>query len=168
MPGCFSARMLAYDPFVNRETMAAQGVEKQDNLIAMSREVDFLSLHVALTDDTRHLISETVLRAMKPGAFLINCARGEVVDEKALVMALQNKWIAGAAIDVLKEPINQRNPLLDMSNVIITPHLAGITVQSSFKRVEEIAGRLVDLFAGKKPNGLVNPDVWPLYLQKLK
>jgi D-3-phosphoglycerate dehydrogenase / 2-oxoglutarate reductase len=163
----FSARMLAYDPFVSREKMLAQGVEKRDSLIDLAGEVDFLSLHVALTDDTRHLINETVLRAMKPGAFLINCARGEVVDEKALIMALHNNWIAGAAIDVLEEEaINPKNPLLNMPNVIITPHIAGITVQSSSKRVEEITERLLELFAGKKPKGLVNPDVWPMYLQK--
>ena len=75
----------------------AQGAEKRDSLIDMAREVDFLSLHMALTDATRHLIDETILRAMKPGAYLINCARGEVVDEKALIKALQNKWIRGAA-----------------------------------------------------------------------
>jgi len=163
-----SARILTYDPFVNREKMLAQGVEKRDSLIEMAREVDFLSLHVALTDDTRHLINGTILRAMKPGAYLINCARGEVVDEKALIMALQNNWIRGAATDVLEEePLDPNNPLLAMKNVIITPHIAGITVQSSLLRVEEIAKRILDIFAGKKPQGLVNPDVWPRYLQKI-
>ena len=99
----FSARVLAFDPFVTREQILAQGAEKSDSLIDMAREVDFLSLHMSLTDATRHLINETILRAMKPGAYLINCARGEVVDEKALIMALQNKWIRGAATDVLEE-----------------------------------------------------------------
>jgi phosphoglycerate dehydrogenase-like enzyme len=164
----FSARILVYDPFVNRETMLAQGAEKRDSLIDMVREVDFLSLHVALTDKTRHLINETILRAMKPRAYLINCARGEVVDEKALVTALRNNWIRGAAIDVLEEePLNPGNPLLGMSNVIITPHIAGISVQSSSQRGEEIAKRILDIFAGKIPKGLVNPEVWPKYLQKL-
>jgi len=165
----FSARILAYDPFITREKMLAQGAEKRDSLIDMAREVDFLSLHMALTDDTRHLINETILRAMKPGAYLVNCARGEVVDEKALIKALQNKWITGLATDVLEEePINPRNPLLNMSNVIITPHIAGITVQSSFQRGEEIVKQILDIFAGKKPRGLANPDVWPIYVQKIK
>jgi D-3-phosphoglycerate dehydrogenase len=164
----FSARILAYDPFVTREKMLAQGVEKRDSLIDIAREVDFLSLHMVLTDATRHLINETILRAMKPGAYLINCARGEVVDEKALITALLNNWIAGAAIDVLEEePIDPRNPLLNMPNVIITPHIAGITVQSSSQRGEEIVKQMLDIFTGKKPKGLANPDVWPRYLQKM-
>jgi len=164
----FSARVLAFDPYINRAEMLALGAEKRDSLIEMVREVDFLSLHMALTSETRHLINETILRAMKPGAYLINCARGEVVDEKALVTALQNNWIKGAAIDVLEEePLNERNPLLDMPNVIITPHIAGITVLSSFQRGEEIVKRILEIFAGKKPQGLVNPEVWPKYLQKI-
>jgi phosphoglycerate dehydrogenase-like enzyme len=164
----FSARILACDPFVDPEKMLAQGVEKRENLIDMVREVDFLSIHVALTGETRHLIDETILRAMKPGAYLINCARGEVVDEKALIKALQNNWIRGAAIDVLEEePLNPGNPLLSLPNVIVTPHIAGITVQSSVQRGEETARRILDFFAGKKPQGLVNPDVWPGYLQRI-
>jgi phosphoglycerate dehydrogenase-like enzyme len=166
--GALSARILAFDPFINQETMSARGAEKRNNLIDMVKEVDVLSLHVALTDDTRHLVNETVLRAMKPGAYLINCARGEVVDEKDLAIALQNNWIRGAAIDVLEEePLNPKNPLLNLSNVIITPHIAGITFQSSIQRGEEIAKRILDIFSGQKPAGLVNPDVWPRYLQKL-
>ena len=164
----FSANVLAYDPFVTREKMLAQGVEKRDSLIDMAREVDFLSLHMVLNDATRHLINETVLRAMRPGAYLVNCARGEVVDEKALIMALKNNWIRGAATDVLEqEPINPGNPLLDMPNVIITPHIAGITVQSSLQRGQEIVKQMLELLAGKKTKGLANPDVWPKYLQKM-
>jgi D-3-phosphoglycerate dehydrogenase / 2-oxoglutarate reductase len=164
----FSARILAYDPFVDQRTMLERGAEKRDNLINMAREVDFLSLHVGLTDDTWHLINEAVFRALKPGAFLINCARGEVVDEKAMLIALQNNWIRGAALDVLQEePLNPTNPLLYQPNVIITPHIAGVTVESSSHRGEEIAKRILEAFCGKKPAGLINPDVWPEYLQKL-
>jgi D-3-phosphoglycerate dehydrogenase / 2-oxoglutarate reductase len=165
----FSARVLAYDPFVPPEKMSPQGVEKRDNLADMAREVDFLSLHVALTDATRHLIDETILRAMMPGAYLINCARGEVVDEKALTKAIKNRWIAGAATDVLEEePVDPGNPLLDLSNVIITPHIAGITAQSSFQRGEEVVRQILEVFSRTKPKGLANPDVWPEYLEKSK
>jgi D-3-phosphoglycerate dehydrogenase len=165
----FSARVLAYDPFVPREKMLAQGVEKRDSLIDLAREVDFLSLHMVLTDTTRHLIDETVLRAMKPGAYLVNCARGEVVDEKALITALRNNWIRGAATDVLEEePINPGNPLLDLPNVIITPHIAGITLQSSLQRGQEIVKQMLEIFDGKRTKGLANPEVWPVYLQKIK
>jgi D-3-phosphoglycerate dehydrogenase / 2-oxoglutarate reductase len=165
----FSARILAYDPFVAQEKMLAQGAEKRDSLIDMAREVRILSFHVALTDATRHLIDETILRAMMPGAYLINCARGEVMDERALIKALQVNWIAGAATDVLEEePINPKNPLLNMSNVIITPHIAGITIQSSYHRGEAIIKQILEFFSGIKPKGLANPDVWPICLQKMK
>lgn len=160
----FSARLMAYDPFVSQERMADQGVEKYENLIELAGQVDFLSLHTTLSAETEHIINEAVLRAMKPGAYLVNCARGAVVDEKALIMALRNGWIAGAATDVFEEePIESNNPLMDMRNVIITPHIAGITRQSSVQRGEELVKRILDFFAGNKPEGLINPEVWPRY-----
>jgi D-3-phosphoglycerate dehydrogenase len=158
----FSARVLAFDPFIGREAMLAQGVEKKENLIDLAAEVDVLSLHLALTTATRHLIDESVLEAMRPGAFLVNSARGEVMDEKALIEALKNGRIGGAALDVLEEePLDPANPLLDMPNVIVTPHIAGISVQSSLQRGDEIVRRVLDFFSGKKPQGLVNPEAWP-------
>jgi phosphoglycerate dehydrogenase-like enzyme len=165
----FSARFLAYDPFVSVEVMAAQGVEKREHLLDMVPEVDILSLHVSLTPETRHLVDEAVLRAMKPGAYLINTARGAVVDERALIKALQERWIAGAATDVFEEePLKPENPLLKMSNVIVTPHIAGVTVQASAKRYVWMVKRMLEAFAGKRPEGLINPEVWPKYLEKTR
>ena len=164
----FSCRVLALDPFVGRERMEAMGVEKRDDLIALAKEVDFLSLHINLSNDTKHLINEIVLRAMRPSAFLINCARGPVVEEKALVKALQEIWFAGAATDVFEEePVNPENPLFTMPNVIVTPHIGGVTVQSSIRRGSELVKRILQVFDGEKPEGLVNPDVWPVYLNRL-
>lgn len=141
-----SSRVLAYDPFVSKENMEALGVEKRDNLTEMAGEVDFLSLHMGLSKDTRHIINGTVLRSMKPGAYLINCARGGVVDEGALVRALEEKWIAGAAVDCFEaEPISPDNPLLDMPSVILTPHLAGITTQACLKRGLEMIKNIKDV-----------------------
>jgi phosphoglycerate dehydrogenase-like enzyme len=163
-----SSRVLAYDPFVSRERMEIQGVEKRENLIDMVKEVDFLSLHMSLSNNTYHSIDESIFRSMKSDAFFINCARGEVVDEKALYKALKEKWIAGAAIDCFEEePIKPDNPLLNMPNVIVTPHIAGITIQSCTKRGQEMVKRIIDVFAGEKPEGLINPEVWPGYLEKL-
>jgi D-3-phosphoglycerate dehydrogenase / 2-oxoglutarate reductase len=165
----FSTRVLAYDPFISREKMASCQVEKRDSLLELVREADFLSLHVTLTDKTRHLINEDILRAMKPGAYLINCARGEIVDEQALVKALQEKWIGGAATDVFaEEPVSRQNPLLSLPNVIVTPHIAGISSQSSLERGTQAVKRMLQAFAGQKPEGLVNPEVWERYLEKLK
>ena len=165
----FSTRVLAFDPFISREKMAACQVEKRDNLPDLARESDFLSLHVNLSDKTRHLINEDILRVMKPGAFLINCARGEIVDEQALVKALQEKWIAGAAADVFEEePVSRQNPLLSLPNMIVTPHIAGISAQSSIERGIQAVKRLLKAFTGEKPEGLANPEVWDKYLEKLK
>jgi D-3-phosphoglycerate dehydrogenase / 2-oxoglutarate reductase len=165
----FSMRVLGYDPFVSQEKMASFQVEKRDKLLEVVRESDFLSLHVSLSDKTRHLINEDILRAMKPGAYLINCARGEIVDEKALVKALQEKWIAGAATDVFEEePVSRQNPLLSLPNIIVTPHIAGISIQSSAERGTQAIRRMLKAFACEKPDGLVNPEVWERYLKKLK
>lgn len=164
----FKAQIMAYDPFVGDDDMASQGIEKQNYLIDMARKVDFLLIHTALNDNSKHLIDEDVLRAMKPGAFVINCARGEIIDEAALVKALDQGWIAGAATDVFdREPIDPKNPLLALDNIIVTPHIAGITRQTSVARAEKVVEGIVDAFAGKKPNGLVNKEVWPLFLDKL-
>jgi D-3-phosphoglycerate dehydrogenase / 2-oxoglutarate reductase len=167
MQRAFAMKVLAYDPFVSKEKMASFKVEKRDSLLDLARESDFLSLHVILTEKTRNLINEEVLRTMKPGAYLINCARGEIVDEKALVKALHEKWIAGAATDVLEEePLNPQNPLLSLPNIIITPHIAGISVQSSAERGAEAVRRLLKAFSGEKPMGLANPEVWEKYRSK--
>ncbi len=163
----FSCRVVAYDPIISKEVMAAQGIEKKEDILSLVKEADFVSLHMSLTNETRHVINETVLRAMKPTAFLINCARGPVVDEKALFKALQEKWIAGAATDVYEEePINPENPLLNLPNVIVTPHIGGVTVGSSIIRGQEMVKRILNVFAGKKPEGLINFDVWPAYINR--
>jgi D-3-phosphoglycerate dehydrogenase / 2-oxoglutarate reductase len=169
LQAAFATPVLAFDPFVSGEKMAAFQVEKRENLLSLAQDVDFLSLHVALNRTTRHLIDEKCLRSMKPSAFLINCARGEIVDEQALVKALQGNWIAGAAIDVFEqEPITSENPLLSLPNVVITPHIAGISVQSSRERGKMLAGRLLKALSGERPEGLVNPVVWEKYLDKIK
>jgi phosphoglycerate dehydrogenase-like enzyme len=169
LKAAFAARILAYDPWVSQEKMAAQKVEKREDLLAMAKEVDILSLHVALTPQTRHLIDESLLRAMKSRAYLVNCARGEIVDEKVLIKALQEQWIAGAAVDVFEdEPVSSQNPLFSLPNVITTPHIAGISIQSSEERIILVVKRLLAALAGEKPQGLANPEVWESYLQKLK
>jgi phosphoglycerate dehydrogenase-like enzyme len=164
----FSCRVIAYDPFVSQERMAALGIEKMDSLQMLAAEADFLSLHMSLTNETKHIINEKIFQIMKPSAYFINCARGAVVDEKALVQALMDKQIAGAATDVFEvEPIDPENPLLNMPNVIVTPHIGGVTVQSSVRRGSEMVKRILDVFAGQKPEGLINPDVWPVYLNRI-
>lgn len=132
-------RVLFYDPFVEGGTLPQ--AEKKASLFELLPQSDFVSLHVPLTEGTRHLISEKELHLMRREAFLINVSRGAVVDEKALFRALQEGWIAGAALDVFcHEPPSKDNSLFSLENVIVTPHVAGLTKES----VEQVALQAVE------------------------
>ncbi|MGB9788791.1 MAG: hydroxyacid dehydrogenase, partial [Dictyoglomus turgidum] len=117
----FKMRVIAYDPFISPEKAKELDVELYSDLPALLKEADYVSLHLPLTQDTKNLIGKKELEMMKPTAYLINCARGGLVDEDALYEILKEKKIAGAALDVFKnEPINPDNPLLTLDNVVLT------------------------------------------------
>lgn len=155
----FGLVVQAHDPFVDAQTFAAHSVEpcSFDDLLTSS---DYLSIHTPLTPATRHLIGEAQLRRMKPGAFLINTSRGAVVDEAALVRALREGWIAGAALDVFEhEPPSPDNPLLHIDNVIVTPHAAYCS-DGSYARVRRMAAEAAaSALRGEWPVALANPAV---------
>ncbi|HSX49155.1 MAG TPA: D-glycerate dehydrogenase, partial [Candidatus Saccharimonadales bacterium] len=130
---------------------------KLDELLKNS---DFISLHVPLTEETRHMINEKTLPKMKKGAFLINTARGPVVDEFALVDALKSGQLAGAALDVFDNEPNINPELIGMENVIFTPHIASATVPAREKMAQLAVAAILDLVKNKKPENLVNPEVW--------
>ncbi|MEM0053537.1 MAG: 2-hydroxyacid dehydrogenase [Nitrososphaeria archaeon] len=158
----FDMRMLAYDPYVKEDEFRSYGVEPVD-LETLLRESDFVSIHVRLTKETEHMIGENELRMMKKTAYLINTSRGKVVDEKALYKALKEKWIAGAALDVVEEePISPTNPLLELDNVTITPHIAGLTQEVPLKSALIIADEIMKYIRGERLSRLVNKE-----LQKL-
>lgn len=125
----FGMRILAADPVASASRCEEMGVElvSLDELLGAA---DVISLHVPLMADTYHLIGRQELERMKPGALLINCARGEVLDEKALLEALQSGRLAGVALDVFEQEPPGDNPLLDLDNVIATPHIGGATVEA--------------------------------------
>src|SRR5919109_1905526 len=128
----FNMTVLGYDPYVSREKLQECGAIKVERLDDMLPQVDFLGVHAPHTKETHHIISGAQLAKMKRTAYLINCARGPLVDEQALVEALRNKEIAGAALDVFEpEPALDNNPLYQLPNVIVTPHLAGVTAQAA-------------------------------------
>jgi D-3-phosphoglycerate dehydrogenase len=122
-------QVLAYDPFVGREIME-QSAAEPSQLEALLANSDYVTLHCPLTDKTRNLINATRLAAMKPGARLINCARGGLIDEVALVDALRNRHIAGAALDVYEMEPPTGSPLLTLDNVVLTPHLGASTEEA--------------------------------------
>ena len=124
------------------------------------RESDFVSIHTPLTHDTHHLIDAQKLRIMKTSAILVNTARGAVVDEQALIMALKEHWIAGAALDVFeKEPVNKENPLLQLDNVVIAPHMGSATTQTRSAMSERAAQNLLAVLRGTPPPSWLNPEV---------
>jgi glyoxylate reductase len=124
------------------------------------RESDFVSIHAALTDETRGLIGERELRLMRPNAYLINTSRGALVDQPALLHALSSRRIAGAGLDVAAmEPLPPDDPLLSLPNVVITPHIGSATVETRTKMADLAVDNLVAFFQGGRPPHCVNPDV---------
>jgi microcystin synthetase protein McyI len=163
----FNMTVLGYDPYVSREKMQECGAIKVDSLDAMLPQVDFLSIHAPHTKETFHIVSAPQLAKMKPTAYLMNCARGPLVDEKALVEALRNKVIAGAALDVFEpEPSLDDNPLYHMPNVIVTPHLAGVTREARKRMVIGAAEQTLQVLRGERPPRLVNPETWDQFMER--
>ena len=159
-----SMRVIAYDPYVNKEEMEKMGVTPVE-FEKILKESDFVSIHVPLTEETRNLIGERELKMMKESAFLINTARGGIVDEKALARALKERWIAGAALDVFEEePPSFESPLFRCENLIATPHTAAHTLEAIYRMNIMAASSIVDYFNGRIPKYIVNKEV----VEKLK
>jgi len=124
------------------------------------RESDFVTVHVPITDETKHLINEERLRQMKPTAYLVNTSRGPVIDQAVLTRALRERWIAGAGLDVFeKEPIDPNDPLINLENVVLTPHIASATTEARSKMAEVAAKNLISVLEGTPPQFLVNQEV---------
>ncbi len=156
----FGMKHIAYDPYVTPESVDDVGVRLVD-LYTVLAESDFLSINCPLNEETLHLIGEKELAKMKRTAFLINTARGPIVDEAALIKALQVGRIRGAGIDVFKqEPTPADNPLLNMDNVIVTPHCLGWTDEAWEGKWEENLRQISQIIRGEVPESLVNREVW--------
>lgn len=155
----FGFRVVTYDPYVTKADCDDAGVIKAE-LDDLLRQADFVSIHTPLTSETKDLMNLDRFRSMKSSAVIINTSRGQVIEERALVKALDEGWIAGAALDVLEtEPPNSNNPLIHMKNVILTPH-AGFYSEEAFKDLRSTAAMEVRrVLTGQQPHHLVNPDV---------
>lgn len=128
-----------------------------DELLSQS---DFVSLHVPLTDETRHMINKDTLVKMKKGSFLINTARGPVVEEESLVEALRSGHLAGVALDVYDNEPNIGPELITMQNCVLTPHIASATFEARNKMGEQAVSAILDTLSGKRPQNLANEEVW--------
>ncbi|HEY8445676.1 MAG TPA: C-terminal binding protein [Thermomicrobiales bacterium] len=151
--------IVAYTPRISPDDVSPYGRGTRD-LDEVLQAADYLSIHAPLTEETRGLIGERALRLMKPTAYLINTSRGAIVDEAALVQALREGWIAGAALDVLPtEPPDPANPLLALENAIVTPHVAFASAAAVEDLRARAAEHVVQVLRGEVPSNLVNPAV---------
>ena len=154
----FGMRVIAHDEYQDAGFAAKNNVEYTD-LDTVLREADFLTLHVALTPETRHLIGHDAFAKMKPTAILINASRGPVVDTDALVAALESGEILAAALDVTDpEPLPANHPLVSIANCIVVPHTASATVQTRDAMATLAARNLIAGLRGEKPPASVNYD----------
>lgn len=155
----FGFELLAYDPFVDEEVAKKYEVELVE-LDELMKESDFVSVHAPLNENTKHMVSTKEFELMKESAFIINTARGAVIDEAALIEALENEELAGAGLDVTEqEPIEKDNPLLEMDNVIINPHVGWYSEDAQVELQTRAAKGVADVLVGNKPKYLVNQDV---------
>ena len=153
--------VIVFDPFMNDEKANALGVSKID-LEGLLSKSDIVSLHVPLNDETRNIIDKTKLKKLKSHAWLINCARGGLVDEKAIIMALNQEKLGGAAIDVFEEEPVNNNALLKAKNLIVTPHLGASTKEAQKKVSSQVAKQICDyLLKGSITNAVNATNISP-------
>ncbi len=154
----FGMKILAHDPYA-KETIAKEGYTDCDSLEQLFSEADIVTLHCPNIPETHGLASRGLLSKMKPGAILVNSARGEVVDEPALVELLQQGKIAGAGLDVFEqEPPPADHPLYKLDNVVLSPHVGALTEEVSTKVALESAQAVLDFADGKMPKDVYNRD----------
>lgn len=157
----FDMQVVCHDPHVPASKAEALGARMAPSLDALLEVSDFVSMHPELNDETRGMIGEPQLRRMKRSAFLVNTARGRVVQQAALAKALTEGWIAGAALDVYEdEPLAPGNPLFACDNIILSPHVGGLSVDALKGMAISAATQIVDALSGRAPAHLVNPAAW--------
>lgn len=150
-----------YDPFVKESDAAALGYAYHAELNDLLAVCDVVSLHMPSLPETRGMMGAAQFTAIKPGAFLVNCARGDVVDEAALYEALQDGRVAGAALDVMvKEPFDLENPLVALPNVVLTPHVAAVTKEAANRTYKLAVTSTLTLLDGGRVDNVANPQVF--------
>jgi len=166
--GLLDMRVLACDPYLSAAQVAARGAEKVE-LADLLRRADVVSVNCPLSDETRGMIGAPQYALMQQHAYFISAARGFIHDEAALADALAAKKIAGAGLDVwAKEPPPPDHPLLRFDNVLVSPHTAGVTVETRANMARNAAAQILDALDGKRPPRIVNPEVWPVYAQRFE
>ncbi len=158
----FEMQVAVYDPYISQARADELGVQRVDSLEQLLGMADVVSLHLPSTAQTRGLINADSLAQMKPGALLVNSARGTLVDEDALLAALESGQLGGLATDVFaQEPPPHDHPLVQHPGVVCTPHVAGATVESKAQLWPLAISQALQVLRGERPPHVVNPEVWP-------
>src|SRR5216683_4326184 len=166
--GLFRMQVIACDPYLDEKTIADRGAVKV-TLDELLRRADFVSINCPLDEGTRGMIGAREFALMQPHAYFITTARGFIHDERALAEALREQRIAGAGVDVFdKEPPPKDHPLLQLDNVIASPHMAGVTHEARANMGKIAAEQLIMTLDGKRPPRIVNPQVWPAYARRFE
>jgi D-3-phosphoglycerate dehydrogenase len=159
--GAIGMRVLGYDKYVPAEEVRRRGAEPTDSLEALLPQADVVTCHTPLTEDTRQMINARTLALMKAGAIYVNTSRGGVQDERALFEALTRGALGAAGLDVFEEePSPVDNPIFNLDNVVVSSHVAGVTVEATRQAAMQVAGEMLRVLRGERPHVLVNPDVW--------
>ncbi|HTO11753.1 MAG TPA: hydroxyacid dehydrogenase [Candidatus Binatia bacterium] len=160
--GALGMTVLAYDKYVPAAEIRARGAEPVESLEALVEQVDVLTCHTPLTPETKHMISAKTLGLMKRGAIYVNTSRGGVQEEHALFEALTRGQLGAAGIDVFEEePCPVDNPLLNLDNVVLSTHMAGVTKEATARASVQVTSEMLRVLRGEKPDVLVNPEVGP-------
>lgn len=158
----FRMNVLAYDPYVPASKAEALGARQVASLDALLEASDIVSMHPELNPETLGMIGEAQLRRMKRTAYLVNTSRGKVVQQAPLVKALSEGWIAGAALDVYEdEPLGPDNPLYALNNIVLMPHVAGLTLEAVEGMSLSAANQVLQALSGTCPPHILNPEAWP-------
>jgi len=160
----FGMEVEAYDPYVDDDIFALLEVKRRYELEDLLKRADYISIHAPLTAETDRLIDGSAFALMKKSAVLVNTARGEIVDEKALCQALEDRRIAGAGIDVLStEPPRRGNKLLELENLVVTPHIAWYSEESLARVKVQGMDEVVGVLNGRRPRYIVNPEIFGFF-----
>jgi D-3-phosphoglycerate dehydrogenase len=155
-------RVIGYDKYVSDDEVRARGAEPRRDLYSVLREADVVTCHTPHTPETHHMIDGKAVAQMKEGVIFVNTSRGKTQEEHALFEGLTRGKIRAAGIDVFEEePVSTDNPLLNLPNVVVSSHMAGVTVETHRAMAMQVTAEMLRVLRGEKPHVLGNPELWP-------
>jgi D-3-phosphoglycerate dehydrogenase len=162
MAGALGMRVVGYDKYVDAAELRNRGVEPAPDLATLLGQADVITCHTPHTPETHHMIDAAAVAKMKDGVVFVNTSRGKVQDESALLAALESGKIRAAGLDVFEEePVSSDNRLLQLDNVVVSSHVAGVTAESMRAMALQVTAEMLRVIRGERPHVLGNPALWP-------